>query len=187
MVFIPNLTNSVVKCWKPPMAIAEVLKDFIKCWKAYNENTSSDEEVKEKINRGDCGLVAIVVHYILLTKFGIETTIKQNHHHCWLVFENDDYDTLKPEGYHPDRPANFVWSKDGHLETAEELTFAEACEEFMSCDAFGGYLVKAFVERYELPMPAELQHCIDNVAEYERPEEIPVLEAKAALAKAIPL
>lgn len=169
------------------MVITDVLNDFIRCWKAYNQKENlTDLEVRKAINRGDCFLVAITVHYVLLQKYQITTHIMSNRNHAWLHYEGCDYDTLEPSSYHPDHSANWTWSK-GELDDVHEDTFADACNEWMSCDAHGGYLVKAFVGRYGLSTPPELQHCIDNAAEYERPEEIPILEGKAALVTAISL
>lgn len=166
------------------MQITKVLEDFIKCWAVYNGQESLDRsEIVKRINNGDCGLTAIAVHYVLLNRFQIATHILSNRNHCWLRLENDDYDTKEPTGYHPDRPANHVWSNEGFPDDVHEDTFADTCNEWMPCDAHGGYFVKAFVERYNLEMPEALQHCVDKAAEYERPEEVPVLEAKYQLVK----
>lgn len=166
------------------MIITEVLENFIKHYKAFNDlNHLTDEKVGKEINKGDCGLAAIAVHYVLQHGYQIQTQITHNQEHCWLVFDNEDYDTQEIRGYHPDFPANRIWSGNQPIMNIYQINLPQACSTFMPCDALGGYLVKAFVEHYNLPMVPELQHCIDNVAEYERPEEIPVLENKYQQAK----
>lgn len=167
--------------------ITAVLEDFIGCWKMYNEQGTIDNVVAaNRINNGDCGLTAVAVHYVLLHKYGIDTQITLNNNHCWLVLNDTDYDTGYPLGYPHDNDANAVWSR-GDVGPVKPLDFKAACDEWMPCDSFGGYLVKAFVERYGLTMPAELQHCIDKAAEYESPERIPVLEGHYARTLRVPL
>jgi len=156
--------------------IKEILNDFIQCWKAFNrQRVLTNQEAAGKINRGDCGLAAIAVAHVLRVKYQIPAEIYQNPHHCWIRIEGSgEYDTLHPEGYKT--PVKEVWDRhDGPSE--QHLSFAQACSEWMPCDAFGGYLCKAFFERHGLAMPPELEHCISNAAEYESPEEIPNLVA----------
>ena len=40
----------------------------------------------------------------------------------------------------------------------------------MPCDALGGYLLKGFLQRYSIPVPECLYHCIENAEEYDSPE-----------------
>lgn len=159
--------------------ITKVLKDFIGCWKMFNGcPLTPNEDAAKKINSGDCGLAAIATHYVLRERYGIVTEINLNRNHCWLTLNGVDYDTNNVEGYPEGTSANQCWSR-GDLDPITGLTFADACNEWMPCDALGGYLVKGFVTRYQLPMPAELQHCIDKAAEYECPEAIPEMEERS--------
>lgn len=165
--------------------IKNVLLDFIYCWMNYNDSRGSTiADAADQINRGDCGLAAIAVSHVLSQKYGMKVDIFQNINHCWFRVDGVDYDTLYRDGY--TRPVKDVWNRMGGS-MDQHLTFAQACEEWMPCDAHGGYLVKAWVERYGLTMPPELQHCIDKAAEYESPESIPGLVARAARLNDIPL
>lgn len=163
--------------------ISKILKDFIEVWKAYEGSELSTENAVKRINSGDCGLTAIAAHHVLLHKFNVKTDIIINRNHCWLSIDGTDYDTSMPNGYASS--ANEVWSK-GCLEDTFELSFKAACDEWMPCDTYGGYLVKAFVERYGLTLPSELQHCIDKADEYEGAQGMPAILAKYEAARKIP-
>ncbi|AEV89515.1 hypothetical protein OBP_078 [Pseudomonas phage OBP] len=165
--------------------IKKVLEDFIKVWTAYEGNNLELGDAVKRINSGDCGLTAIAVHHVLKHKYGIETTVLLNRNHCWLHFGGKDYDSMAVNGYA--NSANEAWSEKGDPNPVHELTFKEACDEWMPCDTYGGYLVKAFVERYGLTLPTELQHCIDNAEEYEGEQGIPAILVRYESAKAIPL
>lgn len=137
-----------------------VLNQFIESWKVFHDT----DEVR--INSGDCGLAAIACHIVLKSK-GIDTDIVMNDAHAWLRKDNVDYDTLYPAGYLI--PVDSIWKTKNPEYT---VTLEEAAEEWMPCDALGGYLLKGFLTRYGLEMPACLQHCIDNAGEYDSPEYI---------------
>lgn len=162
--------------------ITQILREFIKVWMGYNGEQQTVEEAVCRINSGDCGLSAIAVHYVLLHKFQIETQIIINRNHCWLKLNGVDYDTKMLAGY--SSTANEVWS-NGALEDTFVLSFKEACDEWMPCDTYGAYLVKAFVEKYGLPFPPELQHCIDNQNEYEGEQGMPSILKRYENAKNI--
>ena len=166
--------------------INTLLSDFISCWKMFNgKGFISDQEAAGQINRGDCGLTAIAVSYVLRHRYGEAAEIHMNAHHCWLVIPGKgEFDTLHPDGYKT--PVKEVWDRQGGG-NEQTVHFAQACTEWMPCDAHGGYLVKAFVERYGLPMPVELQHCIDQAAEYECPEAIPGLVARYQATLQVPV
>lgn len=166
--------------------IKETLLDFINCWKMFNgKQFTPEQDAAGQINRGDCGVAAIAVSYVLRHKYGVETEIHMNTHHCWLVIPGKgEFDTLHLDGYKT--PVKEVWDRQGGTDE-QTVHFAQACKEWMPCDAHGGYLVKAFVNRYGLPMPVELQHCIDNAVEYECDERIPVLQEFYDRALRVPL
>lgn len=166
--------------------ISAVLKDFTACWKAYNDKESlTDQEAAGAINRGDCGLTAIAVSHVLEKKYGVKVNIVQNANHCWIhIPGSGEFDTLHPEGYKT--PVKEVWDRQGGSKE-EHLTFGEACNGWMPCDALGGYLCKAFFERHAVAMPVELQHCIIKAAEYESPDAVPGLVARYERTLAIPL
>lgn len=164
--------------------ISTIIRDFINVWMAYDGKEQTVGEAVKRINSGDCGLAAIAVHYVLLHKFEVKTDILLNRNHCWLHIAGTDYDSMAVVGY-PDG-ANRVWSEPGDPNPLHQLTFKEACDEWMPCDTYGGYLVKAFVERYSLPMPLELQHCIDKAEEYEGAQGMPKILAKYEVARNLP-
>lgn len=166
--------------------IKHTLLDFINCWKMFNgKQFMPEQDAAGQINRGDCGVAAIAVSYVLRHKYDVEAEIHMNTHHCWLVIQGKgEFDTLHPDGYKT--PVKEVWDRQGGADE-QTVHFAQACSEWMPCDAHGGYLVKAFVNRHGLPMPVELQHCIDNAAEYECEERIPVLQEFYDRALRVPL
>lgn len=167
------------------MIISLTMKGIVEAWKLFNKNNPTiprDENgIIGKINSGDCGLVAIVANHILKHKYKIQTEIWMNDTHCWIVHEGRDYDTFSPEGY----PSNFgvsaFWRcRDDKILPATKLTFDAACQEWMPCDAFGGYLIKGICENYGIDFPVELQHCIDNAEEYDSPEMVEIYKQRAA-------
>lgn len=155
--------------------IKATLIDFINCWKMFNgKGMMTEQDAAGAINRGDCGMAAIGVAYVLRHKYNQEVQIRQNANHCWLMVPGcGEFDTLHVDGYKT--PVKEVWDRlGGSVEKTSH--FGEACTEWMPCDAHGGYLLKAFFDRHSLPMPVELQHLITNAAEYECPEQVPVLQ-----------
>lgn len=166
--------------------IKATLIDFISCWKMFNSKPMmTEQDAAGAINRGDCGMAAIAAAYVLRHKYNQEVEIRQNANHCWLVVSGcGEFDTLHVDGYKT--PVKEVWDRQGGS-VEQTLHFGEACNEWMPCDAHGGYLLKAFFERYGLPMPVELQHCIDNAAEYESEERVPVLVGNYERTLRVPL
>lgn len=156
--------------------IKATLQKFARLYAAYDGlQELTPEELAKKINSGDCGLTAIAVHHVLKHHYGIETHIVLCRNHCWLDYEGVDYDTLRPDGY--EGSAADFWEKEANA-PRHYLSFPEACEEWMSCDVKGAVIVKAFCAMYWTAFPAELQHCLDNADEYERPGELANYEAR---------
>jgi len=159
----------------PQAIIKTTLNNFTRLYSAFNQlGDLTKEEVAEKINRGDCGVAAIAVHHVLKEKYKIETIIVNCRNHCWLYYEGIDYDTLQPDGYEGSAAAH--WEKDINAPRCP-VTFAEACDEWMSCDVKGAVIVKGFCDKLWVKFPSELQHCFDNADEYERPGELEAYQA----------
>ena len=158
--------------------ISNTIKDFIKCWKVYNnKETLSDEDAVKEINRGDCGLASIAIHYLLKRKYSIETTIMVNPFHGWISYHEKDYDTTHPEGI-CEGEIHKVWKNNNDDDFVKSVSFQEACDIWMPYDTFGGYLVKGFLNRHGVALSTELLHLIDNIAEYDNIEMKPDYEAR---------
>lgn len=164
--------------------ISLTMKRIVEAWKLFNKNNPTvprDENgIIGKINSGDCGLVAIVANHILKHKYKIQTEIWMNDNHCWIMHDGRDYDSLSPEGYPHDFGASAFWrGRNDKILPATKLTFEAACQEWMPCDAFGGYLIKGICDNYGIEFPQALQHCIDNAEEYDSVEMVEIYKQRA--------
>jgi hypothetical protein len=168
------------------MIIGLTMKGIVEAWKLFNKNDPTvpkDENgIIGKINSGDCGLVAIVANHILQQKYNIRTEIWMNDNHCWIVHGGRDYDTFCPEGYPDPFGASGFWSDGDSANVLKKtkLTLEEACQEWMPCDAFGGYLIKGICDNHAIRFPQALQHCIDNAEKYDSPEMVAIYKQRAA-------
>lgn len=162
----------------PTILIKNTLVKFTELYaaiKCQHDKQKQLELVAKKINSGDCGMAAIAVHHVLKEKYMVHTDIMICRNHCWLHYDGKDYDTLETEGY-KGRAAD-KWEGEGSDEFL--LEFKQACDEWMPCDVQGAVMVKAFCTLNWVNFPPELQHCLDNADEYERPGELEKLEAHA--------
>lgn len=164
--------------------IRSVLETIVKSWKIYNERDPRLPDtyagVIDRINSGDCGLVGIAANHILKERFQVETSIWVNPNHCWIVYQGQDFDTTSPQGYVPENRANDVWVRTpGEVLCQIELTFEQACDEWMPCDTFGAYLIKGLCDGYGVAFPGKLQHCLDNAQRYDITEMVEIYETQA--------
>lgn len=128
--------------------ITEIYEDFTSIW-CFFHHVNREKALKE-INGGGCGVAAYAVAEVLRAR-GMTVEHYSNCWHVWNRIDGIDYDTLRPEGY--EAPVSELWGApmDGRVPDVDV---------YMENSVLEALLVKAFLKRHGVPVPALIDELV---------------------------
>ena len=128
--------------------ITDIIEDFTSVWSVFNHVDRA--KALKQINGGGCGVAAYAIAEVLRAK-GFTVEHYSNCWHVWNRIDGIDYDTLRPEGY--EAPVSELWGApmDGKVPDVDI---------YMQNNVLDALLVRAFLKRHNVPVPALIDELI---------------------------
>ncbi len=147
--------------------VSDLYRSFTTYWGMFNVkmNRATPQTLPEaaySINQGDCGVAAISV-YSVLKRLRYDVTMISSERHALLEIDNLFFDTECPTG------ADVVPARHGPNPYLPQ-SIDDMIDGYMPCDSHGAHLMQGWLGLFDIPIPAKLQHAIDNAEQYETVE-----------------